>query len=382
MTIPASGYIKLLAEEHHVECVVLDGGDEAGTERLLLDTEGAVKKVYVLKRSRRNALWRLFNELILREPGFLSWKYEGHPGSVGLEVDSFDIVLATPESAADFVVSYATDRQRWIAAISDCYTAVLSLSIRGESPVRAAIKKVRAWWMAGLERRLLQNFDTVIVQTGKDVEWVGRIGGDSLRKRAVSVPNGVSDEFFSLPRRSATPGPVVVFVSGLGDAHYQANLDWFVTAVFANVRKRVPSARLCIFGAGLPDESQLRARCLSVPGVEFAGYVENILDAYEEARVAVAPIFKSYGFINKVAEAFSAGVPVVGDPSAFNGMEESVGIGCAFVAEDASAFEEAIVRLLSDEGLWSERSRAAGDFARQKLNWRSRKKLLLEAVAP
>ena len=42
--------------------------------------------------------------------------------------------------------------------------------------------------------------------------------------------------------------------------------------------------------------------------IKLMGYVPNLIDAYRGTRVALAPIFKSYGYINKVAEAFSVGL--------------------------------------------------------------------------
>ena len=55
--------------------------------------------------------------------------------------------------------------------------------------------------------------------------------------------------------------------------------------------------------------------------ISYQPYVESIEDEYARHAILVAPIFKGFGLINKVVEAMAAGCLVVGDKTAFNGIE-------------------------------------------------------------
>ena len=53
----------------------------------------------------------------------------------------------------------------------------------------------------------------------------------------------------------------------------------------------------------------------------YTQFVDNLQDIYIGKTISIAPIFKDYGFINKVAESMASGLIVIGDSSAFNSID-------------------------------------------------------------
>jgi glycosyltransferase involved in cell wall biosynthesis len=235
--------------------------------------------------------------------------------------------------------------------------------------------------MAGIERRVLRNCSAILVQTAADRAWLAEIGGPELEARTVVCPNGVPDALLNQPLPSSIPHPrLLLAVSSFQEPLYRQNLERFLEDTWGEIKRAVPEARLRITGKGLQEHGQLYSQLHADPQIELAGFVADIRDVYTDVRLVLAPIYKSYGYINKVAEAFAAGLPVLGDKSAFNGLEASVTLGCGRAASNAAEFSEEAIRYLSDDALWREASMSARRYAQETLTWQSRMPVLQRAV--
>ena len=78
-----------------------------------------------------------------------------------------------------------------------------------------------------------------------------------------------------------------------------------------------------------------------VPGVVWAGYVRDLAEVYTPGSLLISPTFLRGGIKTKVLEAFAHGVPVIGNPATFEGMNLPDYPFC--FADDA-----ALVRFLAD----------------------------------
>ena len=78
-----------------------------------------------------------------------------------------------------------------------------------------------------------------------------------------------------------------------------------------------------------------------LPGVTWAGYVRDLAEVYTPGSLLVTPTFLRGGIKTKVLEAFAHGVPVIGNPATFEGMDLPDYPFCF-------ADEAALVRFLAD----------------------------------
>lgn len=152
---------------------------------------------------------------------------------------------------------------------------------------------------------------------------------------------------YNLPQEggeaSAPQGETILFV---GMPRYLPNWDGvvrFLKVCWPEIRRERPKAVFRVVGLGW---ERLPARLKDMPGIELAGFVENISSEYEQAAVAIAPILSGAGSKIKIIEALAHGRPVVADRHSAEGFPAAMrGEGVVCVDSDAE-MAAACVRLL------------------------------------
>jgi glycosyltransferase involved in cell wall biosynthesis len=219
-------------------------------------------------------------------------------------------------------------------------TRSLAAAARGVARWALAQEARRA---ARFERANLDAFDGVVAVSGADRErFVSAYGLPP--ERVIAVENGVDPGYFAFaPRRHDGP-PSVVFV---GHLRYAPNADGarrLLRSVMPLVRASHPDARLTVVGEGPPDD--VRALHDGVRTV-VTGRVDDVRPYLAAADVACYPLVSGSGTKFKVVEALAAGLPVVGSPVAFEGIEAEAGTHFRAGVTDRE-LADAVVGLLSD----------------------------------
>ncbi len=145
----------------------------------------------------------------------------------------------------------------------------------------------------------------------------------------------------------------ILFIGGFKHAPNVDAVKWYASEVFPIVRKLLPHVVSTIVGSNMPDE----VAALRQDGLRILGFVEDIDLLLRSARVSIAPLRYGAGIKGKINEAMNYGIPVVATECAVEGMQLVDGRD-VLVADDASQFAQAIVRLHSDSELWSALSEA------------------------
>ena len=185
----------------------------------------------------------------------------------------------------------------------------------------------------------------MLLQTKTDLALMARLVSTDIASHVVTVPNGVREDYFGLVSSPANNN--VVFVAELS-GEYAAIARWLVMEMWPEVVKRNSICQLVIVGKGASDSLKQSIQASSrTTHIEF---VEDLCDLYSEAMIALSPVFKGFGLINKTLEAMASGVPVVGGVPAFNGIagfeSGEHGIACRFRA--TVEFSDAICQLADD----------------------------------
>jgi glycosyltransferase involved in cell wall biosynthesis len=176
--------------------------------------------------------------------------------------------------------------------------------------------------------------------------------------------NGVDLEYFH-PRPDKAESAHLVFT---GVMDYYPNVDGcvhFVHEVFPLIRAQVPDCRFTIVGSRPTAQIQQLAE---VEGVSVTGFVDDVRTYLESATISVAPLRIARGIQNKVLEAMSSGLPVVGTTSATQGVEGQAGRDflLADSVEDQAA---AILGLLHDPAEAQALGQRARQFVEQNYAW-------------
>ncbi|PPU76875.1 MULTISPECIES: glycosyltransferase [Xanthomonas] len=141
----------------------------------------------------------------------------------------------------------------------------------------------------------------------------------------------------------------LVFVGGFRHAPNVDAVQWFISAIFPQVRAQLPEVMFHCIGADLPEALRLLAD--ESPGVQLHGHVPDLTPFMDNVRIAVAPLRFGAGVKGKINLSMAHGQPVVGTTCAVEGMHLRDGDDVC-VADQADAFADAIVRLYQDATLW------------------------------
>ncbi len=155
----------------------------------------------------------------------------------------------------------------------------------------------------------------------------------------------------------------------IGGARHAPNVDavrWLVRDLFPRVCARLPDCALHVVGEGLPQALQDLG---PLPGgIHLHGHVPDLGRLLAGCRVGVAPLRFGAGVKGKVNLYMAAGLPVVATSCAAEGMY-LVSDQHLLVADAAAEFAEAVVRLHTDEGLWTRLSRAGRENIRMHFSF-------------
>lgn len=118
----------------------------------------------------------------------------------------------------------------------------------------------------------------------------------------------------------------------------------FITNVLYPLRTQGHDIRLTVLGADPPPQL---LRFNDANAVHVKGYVDDIKPFFANADLFVAPLIMGGGIKVKVLEAMSAGLPVLGNEIAMEGIDARPGAEC-FYARNWTEWRKALVNLFSE----------------------------------
>ena len=168
----------------------------------------------------------------------------------------------------------------------------------------------------------------------------------------------------------------IAFLGGYRHTPNVEAVEFFVEKVMPLLRKRLPGVAFHIYGSSIPASFEKYAS----DDVILEGFVENLDDVFESARVMIAPLLSGAGIKGKVLEAMSAGIPQVLTPVAAEATGLSHGVS-AMIVEDPQAWVEAIAELYEDELRWQQVSENALALARNNFSFNNGVKGMAKALS-
>jgi glycosyltransferase involved in cell wall biosynthesis len=126
----------------------------------------------------------------------------------------------------------------------------------------------------------------------------------------------------------------------------------------------LPNNNLAVVGATPTDE----IKNLQSNQIDIVGWVDDSRDAFNQARIMIAPMFISIGLQNKILQAMAMEIPCVITSMANNALgatpESEV-----LIADSPEEFKNQINRLLTDENLYQSIKTNARNFILNNFNW-------------
>ena len=206
------------------------------------------------------------------------------------------------------------------------------------------------------ESRWFPRYGKVLTVTSQDAAAVKMVMPDlDVYADAIAV---------DIPLHTSSVRDTAIKIGFLASFGHQPNVDaalYFAEVVLPLVRKQLPLAEFVVAGKNPPlsllDDKDSGITCL--------GFVDDVHAFYGSVDVVVAPIRYGGGIKIKVLEAMACGKPVVTTSVGAEGIAEADD-GAMIIADDPSAFAEAVVTLFSDKA----RRIALGERARELIERR------------
>ena len=159
----------------------------------------------------------------------------------------------------------------------------------------------------------------------------------------------------------------IVFIGGFNHLPNIDAVEYFAKEVFPLVREKLPDVTFRIIGSNIPGmvfKEEKVNELAREPGVEIAGFADELDDIFNQCRISVAPLRFGAGTKGKIGTSLSYGVPCVATPIAVEDMElehrKNILLG-----SNADDFAEEVVSLYTDEGLWNRVSSAGLVFMKE-----------------
>lgn len=374
VALPIFNLLKRLRGRYKILYLYVDGGAAGRASQAQIAENRNFIDVQMVTARARSKKVRIGGELRLRAPYF--HRLDPRSIDVSSQVGSGDILLFTPFTALTVADAFAASRPAGrVAWINDSATAMMRSRLKNIAKPDLGVKKrlhllsqwLRGLYMGRIEARCLEPMDLVYVQTHTERDWLLRISKGRLRERIRVVTNGVNDDLFKLPIQHHAR--TVLFFGNLSGI-YADLARWLILHVWPRVRDVGSEVRLRIVGAGASEE--LLALMRRDSHIDYLPYISEIEDVFAGQGVMLAPVFKDYGVINKVLESMAAGIPVIGDRSAYHGIPGFVAGNHGIVANTAKTMAEEATGLLGDRERYVAIAHAARQLMRSGFSWDSR----------
>lgn len=267
-----------------------------------------------------------------------------------LEIDfsKYEIIITSPLKPSLTSLKMTLNKNKRWALLSDCYTYALFTNIRLYIKFKNHYSKIpittlKMIYYYFVEFIIARKFKYVLMQTPKDSSVFKYL---FFKKNVISFPNmpNLSNNSNTSIKRDYHKISFVASFQG----SYLMIAKWFIEEVWTEVIKIEPNARLHLVG-----NNKAEFRDIFDPNIKrtliVEKYYEDLKDFYVDTNIAVTPIFKGYGLINKTVEAMQHGCIVIGDKAAFNGIEYAENKINCMIAETAQEFTELILYYIKHE---------------------------------
>ena len=225
------------------------------------------------------------------------------------------------------------------------------------SAARRLAYQIEATKMARYERRTLPKFHHVIAVSEHDRQQMLAMYPEC----AISVvPTGVDTQQYAVAPPATADPPRIIFT---GSMDWEPNIDaivYFCQEVFPRVRAEFPSALFQIVGRN----PHTRVKQLTCDSIKVTGTVPSVAEYLRDATLVVVPLRIGGGTRLKIFEAMAMGKAVISTSIGAEGLDVQSGRDL-ILADDTTAFAEAIVLLLRDAAMRRQYEQAATKLAAQ-----------------
>ena len=332
------------------------------------------EKVVTVEIPRRNPALIAFNALLRRKIYYMErfrserfrTKLKELIAEFRPDVIHFDYILTTQ------YVDCVPPGTGTVASIND--SAAFSLENEFEEKLEKSLfwkiyRRLQYYQVRHFEKTFYPNFNIVHTMTEKDAEYLRCLNPNIVTE---AIPNGTFIEEFenigdNLPTDHIVFVGILLAGTKLGILQDLLNITW------PKIRKANPKAVLHFVGRKSQGVEPFIKQAKQSGGVIFEGFVENLADAYSKAGIAIVPINKNCGIVNKAIEAMAAGLCMVTFHKTLEGIPEAKNEENCLAVGNFEEMGDAIVDVMKNTDKQRRIQKSARETAVRCFRWESRK---------
>lgn len=281
--------------------------------------------VYILDPSK-NLLLRLYDTLHMNtNKRYRSWL------ELKLDFSQYDVIVM------DFTkLDYVLKRVPGDKVIVRVHNVEQDYSAKNYEYKKTFVNYLDKKFSGIRERRIVNSVGSLIVLTNKDKERLHYLYGVPYDKMTI-VPVCINKKLFKPVERKRDEIQMLLTGSLWFGPNYEG-IKWFLDHVYT----KLSFPKKLIIAGSCPNE-ELIEKVNRLEGVTLIDSPNSMESYFQEADIAITPVFDGAGMKVKVAEALSFGVPVMGTEHAFEGYDIINGVN-SYCGNDAAEFIEYLTK--------------------------------------
>ncbi len=208
------------------------------------------------------------------------------------------------------------------------------------------------------EKKVFSLFDNKTIISKPDQEFIHHPD----RGQIIIIPNGVDSLFFQQKETVKTTD--LLFTGNMSYAPNILSAIFLIKEILPKIILKRPGIKLKIAGVN-PDTKLME---LASANIEIAGWVEDIRDSYNSAKIFIAPMQIGTGLQNKLLEAMSMNLPCITSKLANNSLGAKPGIE-VLIGNSADEYADHVLNLLEDCNFAKKLASNGNQFVHSTYNW-------------
>ncbi|MDX8120279.1 glycosyltransferase [Janthinobacterium sp. GMG2] len=235
-----------------------------------------------------------------------------------------------------------------------------------ENIIKKIIYSIEFLKCSSFEKRYYNIFKAAVFVSDVDRDYAKAI---TKKDNYYCIPNGVDVDYFKSDSLAQRDKNFLIFT---GDMSYAPNKDavnFLVNKVLPKIDKKFQPHLLLV--GQKPDETTLS---FASEHITVTGFVEDLRPYLNRSKVYISPLRFGSGIKNKILEAMSMGMVVIGTKVSFEGIGCTPGHDCVQVEVDEFKMAKAVEEIFQNQVAYTSMRKNARDLAEKKYSWDSIRK--------
>lgn len=222
--------------------------------------------------------------------------------------------------------------------------------------IKKWIKGVQYKKLKKLELNTISKFDEVITYNYKDAKLLET---NLINQNKIKVISPFYDDYSECKYNPSTND--IIFYGAMSREENYKSAEWFIK----NVMPKLPEEIRFVVIGNKPPQYLIE---MQNDRIIITGYIEDIRPYFEQSLALVAPLVLGAGIKVKILEAMSAGIPVICNDIAIEGIEAIDGNDYLY-CKDVDEYVNAIIKIQKDLNLAQNLGQNEKKLVKEKYNY-------------